>query len=152
MNSLLDEQEEEGGLVKTDKHNPASVMFEFQVFYRVVADSGRNDAAHVVARISVSGELKSILVRAETPEEAAALVCGPDECVKIVSVGPGRAIIDWNQKNFSRQEAAVFLRSDVSLVDKLGADGKLPKALKGKPIFTKRMLEEVIEKRMVTGP
>ena len=71
--------------------------------------------------------------------------------VTIVSLKEVRPVMDWNAATFDRESAAVFLQCSPSKVDALMADGDLPKAKNGRPLFTRAMLERVIEKRMVMG-
>lgn len=107
------------------------MLFEFQVIYRVGPDA----------------PLQSLLVRAEEGETAADLVKQSGGVV--LQVGTGRPLVDWDQPTWTRDEAAVFFRAkNPSFVDELMARGELPRSKNGRPIFTRRMLEKVIEARM----
>lgn len=108
------------------------MIFVYQVLYRLPGD-------HPAC---------SLTVEAENPEAARAKVEAGGYIV--FDVTQGRAPIAPNQQTYNREEAATFLRCDASTVDCLMAKGELPKARNGRPIFTRRMLEEVIAKRMGT--
>ncbi|MEW6304862.1 MAG: helix-turn-helix domain-containing protein [Verrucomicrobiota bacterium] len=92
--------------------------------------------------------LQTVVVQACTPEKAKEAVGLADQCIVVVSVGPGLPVINWQQQTFNRAEAAVYLRCTPSQVDKLMADGQLPKARYGYPIFRRADLDAVIQARM----
>ncbi len=120
------------------------MIYEFQVLYRV-----RDVAA-----------LQTILVRAETENEAALLV-DPNHGKEIPvlernprdltvqGIGPGRPVIDWHQPTFNSEEAIVFLKATGrTFLANLMSSGKLPKPKNGNPIFRRADLEGVIDQKM----
>lgn len=70
----------------------------------------------------------------------------PDAAV--LDVTQVRGIIDWDQRNFDREEAGCYLRKTEKFIDRAMAEGDLPAPRKGYPIFTRQALDELISKRM----
>jgi hypothetical protein len=110
------------------------MMAEFQIFFRQ-ARAG-----------ALVPELESTLIRAERAQQALELARGLG--IEPVSVGPGRVLLEPHQQTFDRAEAAAYLCSGVSTVDALMAAGDLPRAKSGRPLFPRRVLDLVVEKRM----
>lgn len=104
------------------------MLAEFQVFF------------------SKDGLPQSVFIRAEREKQA--LEIAAELGVTPIKVGPARVVLDPWQQTFDRNEAGAYLGGEVSKIDKLMAQGVLPKARDGRPIFTKRVLDLVIEKRM----
>jgi hypothetical protein len=106
-----------------------------------------NREFQVLYQSSGESNLQTIPVVAETENEARCLIENPKR--EVISIKEIRPLLDWNQKTFSKEEAAVYLRCTSSQIDKLMAEGKLPKSKNGRPLFTRTMLDRVIEQRMI---
>jgi hypothetical protein len=130
------------------------MTFEFQAIYRL-----RAGAASAVAE-SVQwpappkcGELHVLKFEVNDPlttvEKRAREMLGPD--VEIVSLTRLRVALQPNQRLFNRDEAGEYLRHAPNKIDELMAQGALPKARDGRPLFTREMLEDVVCKRMNGG-
>lgn len=135
------------------------MLYRFQVFYRLAEawpGSPGTNVADVTWPAMGHGPILDRYVDAETPEAAKALLEGPG--ILIHSIGPGCPILDPHQYTFTREEAAAWLRAKAtydtasSLVDKMMADGDLPKAQNGRPLFTRPMLERAVARRMQEVP
>jgi hypothetical protein len=109
-------------------HQSWELVFEFQVHWPGGPERGKYFEA----------------ASAEEAEERCRTVeqLGPDV---IVSVGPGRPIMDWNMPVFDMHGAALFAKCSYSQISTWMAQGKLPKAKEGKPRFYRRDLERVID-------
>ena len=104
------------------------MMAEFQVFF------------------SKDGLPQSVLIRA--PREEQAIEIATALGVTPITVGPPRIVLDPDQQTYDRTQAGAYLGGGPAKVDQLMAEGVLPKAKDGRPIFTRRVLDLVIEKRM----
>ena len=96
--------------------------YEFQAVY--LAPDGRLDALNVVARDEA--EVKSLF------EEL------PHELKRVEKV---RALLDWNQKNFTREEAGEYLRRSGRTVTRLIQEGRLSR---DRMVYTRVELDDVI--------
>lgn len=116
---------------------------EFRVIYTLPGSVVRLECDAIAkdeegARAAVMGCLP------ECPPE------GPEEYpeIRIISVTHVRAVLDWDQRIFNREEGAVFLRKSAAWVDKAMARGDLPKARNGNPVFPREVLESYVRKEM----
>jgi hypothetical protein len=100
----------------------------------------------VLYRTEPCGPVLSILVAAFTEAAAREMLSG---CL-VLGVSEVRPLLDWNQKTFTMEEAAVYLRRSVRSVSRLQEQGLLPKSCGADPIFTKGMLDRCIAQLMGT--
>lgn len=120
------------------------MFYEYQVTYRCACARPMGDNSPAIL-----GPVLALCVKAQNPQEAARFFKG----CEVLNIGEGEALIDWeHQKNFTRTEAAAYLRSADTTIDKLAAKGLLPHARDHKPIWTRSELDELIRKRMVKTP
>jgi hypothetical protein len=100
---------------------------EYQVVYRTDA-----------------GPLLSLNVVAAKPEEAASVVHACDD-LKLVRVLEIRPLIDWNQRIFTMDEAAEYVRRSRDFITRKQGEGKLPKSPSGTVLFTRAQLDQFVE-------
>jgi hypothetical protein len=111
------------------RKSSAGMKWEFQVLYRATAE-----------------ELRTVNVAAFTEAAAKELVRGAG--VEVLSATELRPLLDWEQRTFTVEEAAVYMRKSVRTIQRLQELGHLPKSTEGFPIFTRRMLDECIANAM----
>jgi hypothetical protein len=130
-----------------------SCVWEFQVFYFHQAGPGPHQAEHGPAepayqfdgnngRNGAHGELRSMLVRAETAAQARWHL--EQAGLEVSSVGTGRPVIDWSKPYFTRDEAEVFCIYGSTGITKLIESGKL-KRVGDRAVFSRAALERAME-------
>lgn len=101
-----------------------------------------------------SGTPKTLLIRHSSPAQVRAMLA--EAGLNVLAIGPGLPVLDPHQATFTKEEAAVLLRSKTtdgdssSLIDKLMAAGILPRPVDGRPIFTRSILLRAVARRMGT--
>jgi excisionase family DNA binding protein len=129
---------------------------EFQVIYQEQSRltlgeaAGHPDAAKMIKGMQTPeffphGPAQTINVVASKKEDVRKLL--PN--VHILSIEQIRIVLDPNQQWFRPEEAAEYLGCGVSTIyDKYVAEGKLPKAKDGNPIYSRRQLDAVAADKM----
>lgn len=109
------------------------LCYRFQIFFR--------DKMQGLHGEELLGQLQSMYVDAETPNNAR-FILEQDPDVHVVSIGPGRPLMDPNQQVFDRQSASALLGVEVSTFDGWLGKGKIASDKNGINRFTRhRVLE-----------
>lgn len=106
------------------------MLYTFQVFYP-----------------GSDNELRTVEVRAETADDACAVV--EKAGVKTCSVGPGLPVVDWTKPTLNKQEAAAYLDVSETKIWELQAAGALPRPNRhGHSVFSVQTLERYRREHM----
>jgi hypothetical protein len=110
------------------------MLYEFQVLYRLSPGPAGE------------GQIYSIVVRAETSDEAQRLVGAPG--VVVVSAGAGTPILP-GKRTFNLEETAVYLDVSTTKVRELQAKGLLPRPQRnGHSVFPIEVLDQYLSRAM----
>lgn len=94
-------------------------------------------------RVQPAGLVQTFLLKAGNEQEAKRLADGMG--LAVLSVSFVRVVLEEKQVYFRLEEAAEYLRCGVSSIYQLQADGKLPKAKTGSPLFHRNQLDAVAQ-------
>jgi len=113
----------------------STMLWEFQVFYgEVISDQ--------CGEVMSGGGLRSILVRAESAQEAAWHV--ERAGLAVTSVGTGVPLVDWSKPYFSREEAKCFVMLEDSEFSRQVRAGNIQKSA-GRAVYSRANLERYLQ-------
>lgn len=105
------------------------ILYEFQVFYRVLPDGNR-------------GPLQSMLVRAKTASQAEWHL--EQAGYHVTTSGTGRPVVDWNKPYFTRDEFQAMTGLGETKVSELISDGKLKESsIQG--VFSRKAIDDCLD-------
>lgn len=110
---------------------------EFQVLYRHSFNG---------SGVAPTGEPQSLLLMAEAPDQAEAMMKAGGFCV--IAVQFVRVVVDWTMPVFDRDEAAAYLRWKAGTLSANKGDGEIPCADIGGGRYPRAALEAYVNSKL----